>query len=133
MLTVVVSCKNNVRENPHNYSITRYQRIEEGYQYSKDIFTYHSNIYRPIVTSEYVNDTLASVWIFKPEGKIKYNSADIKADTLLLQMLNVPHKRSIEIKEAQLVDNGKVNQLTESIKDSLYSIQKDTLFVYTIN
>lgn len=133
MLNVFVSCKNNNTEKPHNYKVTSYQRVEEGYHYSKDIFMYKLNTYRPIVTSEYINDTLVSVLVFRSEGKISYSRADIEADSLLFQMFNIPHSRIIDIVGSQVIDNGKSYQITELIKDSIYSLQKDTLFLYILN
>jgi hypothetical protein len=133
MLIIIISCKNSSSEKPVNYWITRYQKVEEGYYYSKDVFTYQSNVYRPIVSAEYINDSLVSVLVFKSEGKMNYSRADLDADTLLFQLLNTPRNRIIEISKTQLVDNGKPYQITELMHDSIYSLQKDTLFLYSIN
>ena len=133
MLSILVSCKNGSTEEHHNYKVTRYQRVDQGYHYSKDIFSYKSNVYRPIITAEYISDTLVSVLVFKSEGKVNYSRADIDADPLLFQMPNTPRNRIIVISENQVIDNGKSYQITESVKDSIYSLQKDTLFLYSLD
>jgi len=132
-LTFFIFCKNDNSQKLHKYTLTRYEKVENGYTYSNDLFSYRSNRYRPIVSSAYVNDTLVSAWVFKPEGKIEYSSAGLKADTLLGQMLGIAYKRSVEIRGSRLIDNGKVNQITALVKDSIFSVQKETLFLYTTN
>jgi hypothetical protein len=133
LLNIFVSCKNNIIEKPHNYKVTRCLRVEEGYHYSKDIFIYKSNKYRPIVTAEYIDDTLVSLLVFKSEGKISYSSEDIVVDSLLFQTLNIPLRRIIDISETQIIDNGRSHRISELIKDSIYSLQEDTLFLYCLN
>lgn len=131
-INIFISCKNNYSTHPHNYRITSCQRVEEGYVYSDDVFTYHSNTYSPLVSAEYIDDTLVSIWVFKPDGKLYYSAAELYADRPFDQMLNIPHKRSIEVNRSRLIDNEKTYQITEIIKDSIYSVQKDTLVLYSI-
>ncbi len=133
MLNVFVSCNNRSHEKPHNYKVTCFQRVGGGYHYSEAIFTYKSDTYRPIITAGYINDTLSSVLVFKSEGKVSYSRADIEADTLFFQTLNIPHNRIIDLRENQVIDNGKSHQITELIRDSIYSMQKGTLFLYSLN
>jgi len=133
LLSMLISCKNNRVEKPHSYTVTRYQKVGEGYAYSKDLFRYQSSVYRPMIRSEYHTDTLVSVLVFKPEGKIIYSNADLKADPLFFQMLNIPHKRSVEIDKGHLIDNGKSHQIIESRGDSIYCVQMDTLTLYRFN
>ncbi len=133
MLSIFISSENCSTEKPYNYKITRYQRVDEGCHYSKDFFTYKSNVYRPIITAKYISDTLISVFVYKSEGKMNYSRADIDADSLLFQMLNTPVYRPIEIIKNQVIDNGKLYQITGSIKDSMYCLQKDTLILYILD
>lgn len=130
---MLISCKTNRDEKPHSYTVTRYQKVGEGYQYSKDLFRYQSSVYRPMMSSEYHADTLVSVLVFKPEGKISYSNADMKADPLFFQVLNIPRKRSVEIGKGHLIDNGKSHPIIESIGDRIYCVQMDTLTLYRFN
>ena len=133
MLSFFITSENFSIEKPTNCKVTRYQRIDKGYHYSQDIFTYKSTFYRPIITADYINDTLISVLVFKSEGKMNYSKADIEADSLLFQMLNIPLNRKINTIENQVIDNGKSYQITGSIKDSIYCLQKDTLILYILD
>ena len=132
MLNIFISCKNSSGDSPHNYTITHYQRLGDNYHYSGDTLCYHSNVYGAMVSSEYSSDTLVSVDVFKPEGRINYSIADLEGDTLFSRTLHMPRKRSIRINENQLIDNGRIYPISELRKDSIYALQKDTLFLYTI-
>lgn len=130
MLNVFTSCDSN--KNMHNFVVTEYQRVGKGYQYSNDILKYQNSEYKPLVSSEYFNDTLTSVWIYKSEGKISYSKAELNNDPAFKKMLNLLENRKIEQKEDVLIDNGKSYQILESKKDSIFCKNKDNLILYHI-
>lgn len=130
MLNVFTSCDSS--KETHNFVVTEYQRVEEGYQYSKDIFKYQGFEYKPIVSSEYFNDTLTTVLVYKSEGKIIYSKVDLNNDPVFKKMLNLIDIRKIEQKERVLIDNGKSYEILESKKDSVFCKNKDNLILYRI-
>jgi hypothetical protein len=132
-LGLLVSCKNSVVASPHSYRVTRYQRIDSGYRYSSDVFNYRSNAYRPTESADYSRDALVSLLLFRAEGKLSYGAEDFESDPLLLQTLHVPKRRTIELREYRLVDNGQVRSITELADGDVYVAQGDTLFVYAID
>ncbi len=130
MLNVFTSCDSS--KEIHNFVVTEYKRVEDGYQYSKDIFKYQGFEYKPIVSSEYFNDTLTTVSVYKSEGKIIYSKVDLNNDPAFKKMLNLIENRKIEQKERVLIDNGKSYEILESKKDSVFCKNKDNLILYHI-
>jgi len=130
MLNVFTSCDRS--KEVHNFVVTEYQKVGKGYQYSNDVLKYQGNEYKPLVSSEYFNDTLTTVWVYKSEGKISYSKAELNSDLALKKMMNLIENRKIEQKEEVLIDNGKSYQILESKKDSIFCKNKDNLILYHI-
>lgn len=130
MLNVFTSCDSS--KEIHNFVVTEYQKVEEGYQYSKDMLKHQGFEYKPIVSSEYFSDTLTTVLVYKSEGKIIYSKVDLNNDPAFKKMLNLIENRKIEQKERVLIDNGKSYEILESKKDSVFCKNKDNLILYHI-
>lgn len=132
-LFFLISCKVANSTRPNNYIVTRYEKIEHGYQYSNNVIVYYSNNYQPITSAIYINDSLTAFDLYKAEGAVGYSITDIKADTQFFKMLNIPLIRSIKINKKEIVDNEKVYKITEIRRDSIYSLQNDTLLLYCLD
>lgn len=128
--TILISC--NTKNKPHNYTITSYKKMEEGYTYGKQFFNYKEVKYAPVLTEEYVNDKLTSVILFKSEGTLKYTIGDLNADTIFSNMLNIKKIREIEISNQIIKDNKKDYQISEIKNENVFCIRKDSLFIYKL-
>ena len=113
-----------------NYTVTRYQKVADDFQYSNDLFRFQGNTYRPFISSGYIADTLATVGVFKSEGRITYNKQDLEADTPFKKMLGLPERRQIEIDGTSLTDDGRMYRVTSIKEDSIFCMSGDTLMLY---
>ncbi len=131
MFNIFISC--NTDDQIKNYIIISYRQVDEGYEYSRDILEYNKYRYMPILSSEYINNTLTSITIFKSEGKLKYDLEALKVDTIFRNMLNVPNTRKLEINNTFILDNNRKYQICETQNDNVFCLKKDSLFIYRIN
>ncbi|RYD59286.1 MAG: hypothetical protein EOP56_00020 [Sphingobacteriales bacterium] len=133
MLSVFVSCTSTTKNTSQKYIITRYVKAESSYRYSDDTINYRSNNYKPLLSAEYHDDTLASIKLFKAEGAIFYSIDNLRDDSTFLNTLDIPTKRTIEFIGGKIKDNEVIYEITEQVNDSVYSLRQDTLILYYIN
>lgn len=122
-------CMYSCVEKNRHYTITYYQRREQGYQYSDDLFTYNNNLYSPLLSVDYIEDTLFSVSLFKSEGTMVYTSEEIKADEKLTNSLNIPYKRLIEVSGNKIMDSGNAYPIEETKGDSIFCLKSGRLYI----
>lgn len=113
--------------------VTHYKKCVEGYHYSNDYYYFRTDRYMAVLSAEYMEDTLEYASIFKCESELVYKSIELKADTLLVQTLNLPFKRNIKIEGNQIFDNDHVYTIAEFKKDSIFCLKGDSLVLYVIN
>lgn len=130
VVSILTACNEN--KEIYNFTVTTYQRVDEGYQYSKDLIAYDGNIYKPIVSSHYKNNTLTTAVLYKPEGKIRYSKDELRNDSLFTRILNLPEIRMIEIKGQYLLENENSRIIDKKIGDSLFCVHKNKLLLYNI-
>lgn len=131
MLNVLSAC--NGDRAVHDFTITKYHKVDEGYQYSKDLLKYKGNTYKPVVSSDYINDTLTAIAVYKSEGKISYSKEELRSDPLFMKTLNLPEVRKVEIKGESLIESNNTYPIDKKEGDSIICIVKDTLFLYNIH
>jgi hypothetical protein len=113
-----------------NFTVIKFQKVTNGYQFSKDILKYQGNTYKPLVSANYIMDTLSNIDIYKSEGKVSYSIEDLQNDVLFKLTLDLPELRRIIVRENSLVDNYKTYHITEIKNDSIFCFNQDTLFLY---
>lgn len=130
VLNLFLSCKTDTKL--AKYAITKCIEVDRNYQYSKDMVWFKGKKYRPIITSEYNNDTLKSVVIYKPEGKIFYNKLEVKEDPLLMEMYEIVEIKKSKLKGSAFCEDNKVHQITEQTKDSIFCLSRNDLLLIKI-
>jgi hypothetical protein len=130
ILTIFTSCKS--KEIEHNYMVTKYQKVGEGYSYLIDLMKYNDGVYRPLISSVYSKDRLIAATKYKPEGKIDHDRKELLEDPLFKETLNLRDVRIIVIRENEIVDNGRKYRISERKDDSIFCMQADTLFLYKV-
>jgi hypothetical protein len=131
-LAVLASCKGSKPER-HYLTITKYQRVGEGYSYSNDLMRYNGGMYRPMISAVYSRDSLIAAALYKPEGKIDYNKKQLDEDAEFKRLLGVPEIRRITVMQNEVMDNKRRYVIQERKNDSIFCMQSDTLFLFKVH
>ena len=114
----------------HNFTITKYVKVYQSYNYSNDILNYKFNKYKPLVSTAYCNDTISSISVFKPEGRVHYSKDELSSDTLFLNLLSIPNLVKLELQCDSIMDNNIVRLIDNKENVNIFCIDKDTLYLY---
>jgi len=126
----IFSCVSN--KNVETYSVTKYLKVDNGYQFSNDVIKYNSNTYRPIINLDYIKDTLSGAKIFKPDGFLVYTKNDLQQDPQLIELLSMERLRKIQLESKNKVIYKKPYTSSELKNNKIYCLAKDSLFIYQI-
>lgn len=126
----IFSCDNS--NDVEKYNITKYFKVDNGYQFSNDVIKYNSNTYRPIISLDYVKDTLSGAKIFKPDGSLVYTKNDLRQDPQLIELLAIEKVRKIKLENEKKVIYKKSYVDSELKNKKIYCVEGDSLFVYQI-
>jgi hypothetical protein len=129
MLNTLGSCNSDLIL--HNFTVTKYNKVSDSYKYSKDLLNYKGNKYKPIVSSIYFNDTLTIVEVYKPEGRISYNSKELIEDSKFKKLLGLLGTRNVQIERNNIIDNGKSYKIDQRKIDSVFCLDQRTLLLYS--
>lgn len=136
---LIIICAFNIffschrKNSGHDFTVTKFLRVDEGYQLSSEKKIKHGNdYYFPSISSKYRKDTLIEMILYKPEGTLRYGQEEFKTDSLILKHFRVPFIRKIDLLDNILNDNGATGPVTKNEGgDTVFCIRADTLYRYT--
>lgn len=117
----------------NNFVVIKYEEVEKGYHYSNEMIEYKSKKYKPILASEYKNDTLSAAETFKSDGRLRYNKNDLYQDKQLKELLGIIERRTLVVNNDYLDDNHDRFQITERKGNIIYCIRGQELRIYSFN
>lgn len=116
----------------YDYSITEYQRVDPGYQFSDEMIYFKKNKYNPKICSYYKNDSLVSLDLFGSEGRIFYSLRDIENDTLLDKRINAKKVRKVIKTESYIIDSGEKFSISNVDGNQIFYFANNRLCVYCV-
>ncbi len=127
---IAIACSHTDRV--HSFTVIKYQKCGMGYHYSKNLFKYFDDIYRPLTGIEYNSDTIVSLVIFKSEGEVTYNKNELITDALLMLTFKLTEPRTLEVNGKKLMDNLNSYEINDFKGDSTFCKKEDTLILYVM-